>query len=180
MLTKKEFRDAQKKAAELIKKSGIKITPEEEGKIDVADFGLSNLEKEGAQILTFFNTKRVSAKVLVLFPYQTEPEHWHVAVEDDPGKEETIRVIDGTVYFYIPGEDNLKHGLIPEGKEEYYTVRHELVLKPGDQITLTPGTKHWFQAGEEAAVMYTFATCARDELDQFTDPNVQRITKVVD
>lgn len=180
MITRKEYQEAQSRAAALIKKSGIRITPEEEGRIEVADFGLNNLAKEGAQILTFFNTKRVSAKVIALFPYQTEPEHWHVAVEDDPGKEETIRVVDGTVYFYIPGDDTLKHGRIPEGKEEYYTVRHEVVLKPGDQITLQPGTKHWFQAGAEGAVMYTFATCARDELDKFTDPGVQRITKIVD
>lgn len=180
MLNRKEFNDAQKKAAEMIKKSGIKITEEEMNRIDVVDFGLSDLLKEGAQILTFFNTLRVSAKVIALFPKQTEPEHWHPAVGDDPGKEETIRVVDGTVYFYVPGEENLLHGLVPEGKEAYYTVRHEMIMKPGDQITLEPGTKHWFQAGNEGAVMYTFSTCARDVLDRFTDPNIVRETKIVD
>ena len=180
MLTRKEYTAAQKKAGDMIKLSGIHITGAEEEKIEVADFGLSNLNKEGAQILTFFCTKRVSTKVIALFPRQTEPEHWHSAVEDDPGKEETIRVVQGTVYFYVPGAENIKAGFIPEGKEDVYTVRHELVMKPGDQITLEPGTKHWFQAGDEGTVMYTFSTCARDLLDQFADPKIVRKTRIVD
>lgn len=180
MITRKEFNQAQKKAAEKIKKSGIRITQEEADQIEVADFGLGDLQNEGAQILTFFSTERVSAKVIALFPKQTEPEHWHPQVGDDPGKEETVRVIDGTVYFYIPGQDNLAEGAIPKGKSHCYTVRHELVMKSGDQITLKPGTKHWFQAGKEGAVMYTFSTCVRDILDKFSDPDIVRTTKIID
>ena len=140
----------------------------------------SNLEKEGVQVLTLIQTERISVKVLVLFPNQTEPEHWHPPVGDDPGKEETVRVISGIVYFYIPGEDTLKKGFIPEGKEDYYTMRKEIVMKPSDQITLAPGEKHWFQARDKGAVMYSFSTIARDALDQFTDPDIVRITKIVD
>ena len=77
---------------------------------------------EGVQVLTFFNTKRIAAKILVLFPNQTEPEHRHPQVGDDPGKEETIRIIKGTVRFYIPGDDNTQYGIIPQGKEDYYTA----------------------------------------------------------
>ena len=180
MITKKEFKEAQQRAAEMIRESGITITEEEANKIEVVDFGLSHLEKEGAQILTLVNTERISAKVIALFPNQTEPEHWHQPVGEDPGKEETIRVVEGTVYFYIPGEENIRKGFIPEGKEIYYKMRYEMILKSGDQITLKPGTKHWFQAGNEGAVMYTFSTRARDELDRFTDPNIVRMTKIVD
>ncbi len=99
---------------------------------------------------------------------------------DDPGKEETVRLVYGTLYFYIPGEDNMRHGFIPDGKEPSYTMRHEIIMKPGDQITLEPGTKHWFQAGGEGAVMYLISSCVRDILDQFTDPDIVRETKVVD
>lgn len=178
MLTRQEYIAARDRAAAMIRKAGIHITDKEVAEMDVADFGLSCLEKEGAQILSFFNTERVSAKVLALFPCQTEPEHWHTAVGEDPGKEETIRMVSGTVYFYIPGPDSVKEGFVPEGKEAYYTVRQEVILKPGDQITLTPGTKHWFQAGAEGAVMYTFSSCARCALDPFTDPNIVRVTKI--
>ena len=180
MLTRREYDEVQSKASDMIRRSGIRITDEEALTIEVADFGLGNLKKEGAQILTFFCTERVSAKVIALFPYQTEPEHWHTGVGDDPGKEETIRVVDGTVYFYIPGHDNISQGFIPKGKESCYTVLNEIVLKPGDQITLIPGTKHWFQAGGEGAVMYSFSSCARDTMDPFSDPDIVRVTKIVE
>jgi len=180
MITKERQKTAQKRVAEMIRQAGIKITEKEANSIGIVDFGLSNLEKEGVQVLTLIQTERISVKVLVLFPNQTEPEHWHPPVGDDPGKEETVRVISGIVYFYIPGEDTLKEGFIPEGKEDYYTMRKEIVMKPSDQITLAPGEKHWFQARDKGAVMYSFSTIARDALDQFTDPDIVRITKIVD
>jgi D-lyxose ketol-isomerase len=180
MIAKEQQRTAQKRAAEMIRQAGIKITEDETSSIEVVDFGLSNLECEGVQVLTLVQTERISIKVLVLFPNQTEPEHWHPPVGDDPGKEETIRVISGTVYFYIPGENTFKEGFIVNGKEDCYTMRNEIVMKPCDQIILHPGEKHWFQARDEGAVMYGFSTVARDALDQFTDPNIIRITKIVD
>ena len=180
MITRAEHKDAQERAAAMIQDAGIRIKEEEIAKIRVADFGLSNLSVEGAQILTFSSTDRVSAKVIVLFPRQTLPEHWHPPVGDDPGKQEVIRVIDGTACFYIPGEDTLRSAAVPAGKEDSYTCRHEVVMKEGDQLILEPGTKHWFQAGEEGAVMYSFSTCVRDALDRFTDPKVVRETVIVD
>jgi D-lyxose ketol-isomerase len=53
-------------------------------------------------------------------------------------------------------------------------------MKPADQITLAPGEKHWFQARDEGAVMYSFSTIARDALDGFTDSKIARITEVMD
>jgi D-lyxose ketol-isomerase len=178
MITIQEFKAAQKQAAQMIKEAGILITLEEEEKIDVADFGLSNLAKEGIQIFTYFATNRISAKVLVLLPNQTEPEHWHPPVDDDPGKEEIIRAISGNLRFYIPGEGEIKEGFIPQGQEDVYTLTNEIIMKPGDQLILPPGTKHWFQAGNEGAVMYSFSTCVRDGFDKFTDPKIVRATKI--
>ncbi|MEJ2282298.1 MAG: hypothetical protein P8X85_01740 [Desulfobacterales bacterium] len=180
MLTRAEQAHAQKRAAEMIRKAGITITDTEAQSIEVVDFGLSNLEKEGVQVLTLVQTERISIKVLVLFPNQTEPEHWHPPVGDDPGKEETVRIIAGTVYFYLPGEDTFQGGFIVEGKDDCYTMRKEVVMNPADQITLAPGEKHWFQARDEGAVMYSFSTIARDALDGFTDPDIKRVTKIID
>lgn len=146
--------------------------------VEVADFGLSRLDMEGAQILTLVATDRIAVKIIVLFPSQTIPEHWHPRVGEDPGKEETVRVVSGTVRFYIPGDESMREGFVPAGQEDAYTVRHELILKPGDQITLQPGTKHWFEGGEEGAVMYSFSTVARDVLDGFTDPHIERVTRI--
>jgi D-lyxose ketol-isomerase len=179
VITRSEYRRAQEQAADMIRHAGIRITDAEAQRIEVVDFGLGDLEREGVQVLTLFETDRVAAKVLVLFPYQTEPEHWHPPVGDDPGKEETIRVIDGRVHFCVPGDDTVELGWIPRGKEEVYTARHEILLKPCSQLTLPPGTKHWFQASEEGAVMYSFSTSVRDGLDRFTDPRIIRETRIV-
>ena len=178
MLTKAECAAAQSRAASLIRESGIYITDKEVEMVEVADFGLSRLDMEGAQILTLVATDRIAVKIIVLFPSQTIPEHWHPRVGEDPGKEETVRVVSGTVRFYIPGDESMREGFVPAGQEDAYTVRHELILKPGDQITLQPGTKHWFEGGEEGAVMYSFSTVARDVLDGFTDPHIERVTRI--
>ncbi len=34
-------------------------------------------------------------------------------------------------------------------RESTYTVRHEIVLQPGQQYTIPPDTLHWFQADDE-------------------------------
>ncbi len=180
MITSAQQKAAQQQAVKMIRQTGMTITDAEADSIEVVDFGLSNLEKEGVQVLTLVQTERIGVKVLVMLPNQTEPEHWHPPVDDDPGKEETIRVIAGTVYFYVAGEDSLHEGFIVEGKNDCYTMRKEFVMKPGDQLTLAPGEKHWFQARDDGAVMYSFSTIARDALDQFTDPDIVRITKVID
>ena len=180
MITTQELLHARIQAADMIREAGIHITDKEADGIEVVDFGLSRLEKEGVQVLTLVQTDRISVKVLALFPNQTEPEHWHPPVGSDPGKEETVRVISGTMYFYLPGENTFKEGFLVKGKEHCYTMRHELVMRPGDQVTLAPGVKHWFQARNEGVVMYSFSTIARDVMDQFTDKAIVRTTKVVE
>ena len=180
MITRAEFKEACKKALKMMEVAGIHLTEKEKSKITAADFGLSRLKEEGIQILTMFETDRVAGKILVLFPNQTIPEHWHPAVGDDPGKEEIIRAITGDLYFYIPGENTLKLGFIVPGKKTCYTMRNEVVLHPGEQLILPPGTKHWFQAGKKGAVMYSFSTKVRDTLDQFSDTGIVRETLIVD
>jgi len=178
MLTRADYTAAQNRAAAMIRESGICISDEESQKVEVADFGLGRLEVEGAQILTLLATDRIAVKIVALFPRQTLPEHWHPPVGDDPGKEETIRVVTGDVRTCVPGDETMREGFVPAGQEEVYTMRHELILKPGEQITLQPGMKHWFQAGENGAVMYSFSTVTRDILDGFTDPNIKRVTEI--
>jgi D-lyxose ketol-isomerase len=180
VILRSECEAAKQRAAKMIRNAGIGITQSEIDNMSIVDMNLSHLEEEGVQVVTFFNTKRVCAKVIVMFPNQTEPEHWHPMVENDPGKEETLRLIWGTCYFYTSGPDNMKYGFIPKGKDNIYTLRHEIIMKPTDQITMNPGEKHWFQGGPEGCVMYSFSSCARDLLDQFTDLAIDRITKIVD
>jgi D-lyxose ketol-isomerase len=180
MISRAELKEVCEKALKMMEAAGIHLTETEKLKITAADFGLSRMKEEGIQILTMFETDRIAGKILVLFPHQTIPEHWHPAVGGDPGKEEIIRAISGDLYFYIQGENTLKHGFIVSGKEACYTVRNEVILHPGEQLILSPGTKHWFQAGKKGAVMYSFSSKVRDILDQFSDPGVNRETVIVD
>lgn len=167
--------DVKKRTVEYFNKAGIAITNEEKDRIEIADFGLDDLYVTGLEILTYVNTKRCCAKELVLFSRQTCPEHRHPPVMDEPGKEETFRCRYGTVYLYVEGtpSENIK-AVIPKGREASYTVKHEIILYPGEQYTLKPDTLHWFQAGVEGAVISEFSTTSRDESDFFTDPQIQR------
>ena len=180
MITKAQQSDARQRAAAMMHTAGIQIRDDEQARIEVVDFGLSQLEVEGVQVLNLVNTNRLAAKVLVLFPHQTEPEHWHPRIGDDPGKQETIRHIWGDLRFYVAGENTLQEGFLVTGKESVYTLRHELILQPGDQLTFEPYEKHWFQAGARGAVLYSFSTTVRDGLDGFTDPAIQRITRITE
>jgi D-lyxose ketol-isomerase len=181
MITRAQEHAARARAVEYLQRARVAITPQEAERIEVADLGLGELEVTGVQILVYVNTERVCAKELILFPRQTNPEHWHPPVDEDPGKEETFRCRWGTLYLYVEGEPTpAPKARPPRGREGTYTSWHEIVLQPGDQYTLPPNTKHWFQAGDEGAVVSEFSTRSRDELDQFTDPTLQRQTVVVD
>lgn len=179
MITRAQYEEAVRRTLEYLEKAGIAVTEEEKKRIEVADFGLGELEKTGLQLLVYVNTERVCAKELVLFPHQTCPEHRHPPVEGEPGKEETFRCRWGKVYLYVPGEPTPNpKAKPPRGRERWYTVWHEIELNPGDQYTLPPNTLHWFQAGPEGAVVSEFSTRSRDEMDVFTDPEIQRITVI--
>lgn len=163
------------RAASMIRDAGIALSDTEAAAIEVADFGLGDSACEGAQIVTLVATQRYTVKVLALLPGQTEPEHWHPPVGDDPGKQETVRIVSGELRFYTRGADTLRAGVVPPGKERYYTCRHERIMAPGDQLTLEPGAPHWFQPGPRGCVLFSFSSVARDACDGFTDPAVRRV-----
>jgi len=181
MLSREEYRRAQERAAQMLEEAGIVLTPQERAQIEVADFGLGDLEHTGLQLVTYINTERVCAKELVLFPHQTCPEHRHPPVGDDPGKEETFRCRRGLVYLYVEGEPTPSpKARPPQGREHTYTVWHEIELHPGEQHTIPPNTLHWFQAGPEGAIVSEFSTRSRDDTDIFTDQEITRATMVRD
>ncbi len=147
--------EARSRAAGMLAEAGIVLPPAEREQIEIADFGLGELERHGLQIVVYVNTERVCAKELVLFPYQACPEHRHPPVGDDPGKEETFRCRLGSVELHVEGHE-------------------PVTLRPGEQFTIPPDTLHWFQAGPEGCVVSEFSTRSRDETDVFTDPRIVR------
>jgi D-lyxose ketol-isomerase len=179
MITAEQLASAQRRAIDYLTRAGIVLTPQEQGNIEVADFGLGELERTGLELVIYVNTERCCAKELVLFPGQTCPQHRHPPVAGEPGKEETFRCRWGEVWLYVPGPAVEKPKAVPpEGSEAHYTVWKEIVLRPGDQYTMTPNTPHWFQGGTEGAVVSEFSTRSRDESDIFQDPRLIRETRI--
>lgn len=165
------------RALQYYDKAQIVLSDAEKQVIEVADFGLDRVHSVGLQLLTYINTDRVCAKEMVLLPHQTCPEHQHVGTDGVPGKEETFRCRWGKVYLYVSGEGRAEdiQGQMPETK---VTVFHEIVLMPGEQYTIMPGTLHWFQGGPEGAVVSEFSTHSTDETDVFTDPDIVRMPQI--
>jgi len=147
--------EARERAAAMLADAGIVLTPRERDAIEVTDLGLGRLEEIGLQVVVYVNTGRVCAKELVMLPRQVCPEHRHPPVGDEPGKEETFRCRTGSVTLHVEGHD-------------------EIVLRPGEQFTIPPDTLHWFQAGDDGAIVSEFSTRSTDALDVFTDPGVTR------
>jgi len=180
MLTREEVNHRQQQSLDLFRQAGIFITPAEREQIEIADFGLGDFDHTGLGVLVYVNTQRVCAEELAMLPRQTCPEHRHPTVGGRLGKEETFRCRWGEVYLYLPGEASQpRHAIPPAGREKTYTVWREVVLTPGDQYTLPPNTLHWFQSGDQGAVVSEFSSTSTDEADVFTDPDIQRLTRIV-
>jgi D-lyxose ketol-isomerase len=178
-MRKEQVEAARGKARWFFDRAGIILTEMETASIEIADFGLDQLETTGLEIVTYVNTERCCAKELILFPLQTCPEHRHPNLPDGPGKEETFRCRWGMVYLYVPGNATASpHAIPPRNRGHAYTVWHEIVLRPGEQHTILPDTRHWFQSGPEGAVVSEFSTRSRDDIDVFTDPQIRRMPEV--
>ncbi|MFM2692915.1 D-lyxose/D-mannose family sugar isomerase [Lactococcus lactis] len=169
----------EKKIKSIFKDSNIAFTQQEIDGIDYADFGLNNIREEGLNLIVYINNDRYCAKEMALLAGQTCPEHRHprrgknLEIE---GKEETFRVRQGQVYLYVEGEKNVEKisARLPEKNKEWYTAIHEIVLNAGEQYTISPNTRHWFQAGEEGAIISEFSSPSDDSSDIFTNPNIKR------
>jgi len=181
VLTRAQVEEARKKAIEMLERAGIVLTEEEEKNIEVTDFGLGDLYTFGLQIVVYVNNERYCAKELILFPRQICPEHRHPPFDNYPGKQETFRCRWGEVYLYVPGPPTPNpRAKVPEERRKYFTVWHEIVLRPGEQYTIPPNTPHWFQAGDQGAIVSEFSSWSVDEKDIFTDPEIKRIPEIVD
>ena len=173
-MKREEYRQIATEAFALYEKAHLVLTEEEKAHLEITDYALGNVRETGTEIILYVNTPRCCAKEMALLPFQTCPEHRHAQIESIgyPGKEETFRCRYGKVFLYVSGEAaahiqaRLPHGV--------YTEFHEIVLLPGQQYTMQPDTLHWFQAGEEGAVISEFSTTSYDECDIFTDPAIVR------
>ena len=154
---------------DLINKSGLVLSGAEWRELTVNDFGLGDIYTEGFAFVDILRTERLRITVIVLLPYQTLPQHLHPPYKGERGKEETLRVLYGHSKVYVEGTP-ARNINIPPGKDELYTARHEIALNAGEQYTVQPGVKHWFQGGPHGSVNMTYQNRVDETMNIFDDP----------
>jgi mannitol-1-phosphate 5-dehydrogenase len=169
----------QAEAAARMRAAHLTLRDDEAAALEIADFGLGRYADFGLAIHVYVNTKRCCAKELMMLPGQSCPEHRHPPVDGELGKEETFRVRQGEVWLHVAGDHDeatkaAALARLPADKRDAVTVFRTIHLRPGEQATLGPNTKHWFTAGPQGAVVSEFSTRSRDEADIFTDTAIVR------
>ena len=160
-------------------KREIALTDAERSAIEIADFGLSKLEETGLEIVVYVNTERVAAKELAMFPRQICPEHRHPPFDGTPGKEETFAAVRARSTSTRKGSPRRTRtpGFPATGRSPHGT---KSCCGLGNSLTVPLGLLRWFQAGDEGAIVSEFSTHSRDDLDIFTDPRIERATRLAD
>jgi len=179
-MKREEVERLQAEAAALLRKANIAFTEQEKNSMEVADFGLDDIRNVGLELIVYENNERYCAKELILLPRQMCPQHRHPRVDElNAGKRETFRCRWGEVYLYVEGPATPgPRALVPDRHKKHLSVWHEMVLRAGDQYSITPNTLHWFQAGDQGAVVSEFSSTSIDEIDVFTDPSIKRIPEI--
>jgi len=177
MITEEQAVEIRRRARKMFVESGILLRPAELEAIFVEDFGLGEFERIGLSLVQTVDTPAINLRLLALLPEQLCPEHRHCPQGDYAGKEETFRCQWGEVYLYVPGEATPEPKATPPAhRRPHFTSWHEVVLRPGEQHTVPPGTLHWFQAGPKGAVVWTFCSRIAIGADRFTDPEIVGLT----
>lgn len=170
-MTIDQVEEARCRTLALLMKAGIILTPAEQETIGVYDFGLNYAACMGVQSVTYVNDPHFSARELVLFPHQICPEHsHHGGREGTGGRQETLRCRWGIVYLYVEGEPTPNPYGMPPDDRRAFTARHQVVLRPGQQYTVAPDTRHWLQAGAQGAVVTELSSGHGGTV--YTDPRV--------
>jgi D-lyxose ketol-isomerase len=177
MLDADQVREIRRQVVEMVEdRAGFRLSETEKANIAVVGFGEEDFFDWGAAAIDTIIAPRYGGRLIVFFPNQRFPEHWHPDVDGVPGKEETFRVLWGQVTIYCPGEPSPNASShIPAGKEAMFTSRHEVVLRPGEQATAALHDRHWLVAGPDGTVGLELSSTVRDEFDRVTDPGMKPI-----
>ena len=179
MITRSQVQSAQERAAQMLAQAGITITPEERRNIEVAEFGLGELEKTGLELVVYINTERYCAKELVLFPARPAPSIAIRRLQAALARWKPSAAA-GDMYGYMwlehpplssmathRGKRSLLHRLPRDRALSRRTVHH-LARYPA----LVPGRG-------EGAIVSEFSSPSHDESDFFTDPRIRRIPEII-
>jgi D-lyxose ketol-isomerase len=173
MLSEQEVNAIRRDIVGLVEgKAGFALSAAEKERIIVVAFG--DFFRSGAGAIDLVMHHRYGGRLIIFFPNQLFPEHWHPNVDESLGKEETFRVLWGKVYSYGEGEPSGNaEERIPAGKGDMFTARKEMVLTAGEQRSIGLHEHHWFVGGPEGAVAIEMSSTVRDPYDRFVDESTK-------
>jgi sialic acid synthase SpsE/mannose-6-phosphate isomerase-like protein (cupin superfamily) len=128
-----------------------KIEPGSNFDLEVSHhYGLKKFDKYGCFLFNIIN-KQYCKKILVMFPNQKHPLHFHKR------KEETFHILSGELVSIL---DKKKHKLFP-----------------GDLIDVKPGTWHEFYAGKKGCIFEEVSTTSYENDSFYQDQKIQSLKR---
>lgn len=161
----------------LMKYHGYPVFPDAREKLWVSDYGTGQFTKLGLGANIFVNNEehRYMLMDVYLLPNQMLPEHYHLATDKNPAKLEGWLVRHGVSYVYGAGEPtaNIK-AVIPKcHMNGTVTVRHEVILGPGQFTGLKEAEeRHWQFAGPEGVILTEAANVHDNDGVRHSDTNL--------
>ncbi len=149
---------------------------------DVTDYGLGDFKKIGLSLITLRNgnvgnpayTKTYAEKIMMLREGQLSPNHFHWKKMED-----IINRGGGNVVFHLwnAAEDeslaDTDVAVFRDGRRYMVPAGSEIILKPGESLTLYPYTYHDFsvEPGTGYALIGEVSMCNDDNSDnRFYEP----------
>ena len=149
---------------------------------DVTDYGLGDFYKTGLALITLPNgntgtpayTKTYAEKIMMLKEGQLSPNHFHWNKMED-----IINRGGGNVVFHLWNADEKEEladtdvNVFRDGRKYTVPAGSEIILKPGESLTLYPYTYHDFsvEPGTGYALIGEVSMCNDDNTDnRFYEP----------
>ena len=151
---------------------------------DITDFGLGDFSQNGLSLITIRNgnvhdpkyTKTYAEKIMMLYPGQKCPTHFHWHKMED-----IINRGGGDLYFHLWNADRGNEGkkldtdvkISRDGRTYDVPAGSDIVLKPGESLTLYPYYYHEFfvPADGEKVLIGEVSMCNDDNTDnRFYEP----------
>ena len=196
-MKRSEINNAMKGALELFKEYKIvlpkfaRLTPEEwktkgdeyeevvENMLgwDITDFGNGDFNKVGLLLITLRNgnqlnkekyPKPYAEKLMIVKEKQITPMHYHWSKMEDiincGGGNLVIKLYNSTADNKLADTDVF---VCVDGEKKTFLAGYELVLEPGDSVTLTPGLFHrfWGEEGKGTVLVREVSMCNDDSND---------------
>ena len=144
-----EIEKAKNEAGQMLSEAGIILAKDES--VEITDFGKNDYKNLGLGLIVRLNEAEYASKWLTILPGQTCPNHYHKIIK------ETFFILKGDVTMILNN--------------------NELLMRPGDKVTLPPRTWHAFTS-ETGAIIEEITTHQIKDDSYFEDPSIRRYVSV--